>query len=175
MQATRAARRPLAGEYDAYYSLYVDQVPDGDIVELLRAQRDEIDAFLAVVPEEREEHRYAPGKWSLREVVGHTIDIEWIKTYRALRVGRGDATPLAGVEQDDLVAGTNHGSRRLADMRGEWSHLRAANLALFAGFDDEILARRGVASGCEFTTRALLYVIYGHARHHLRVLEERYL
>jgi len=168
-------RRPGRGEYADYYAGYIALVPDGDVVEVLRSQGDETAELFASIPAERWDYRYAPGKWTTREVIGHLIDTEWVFVYRALRFARGDGTPLPGMDQDEFMAGANFGARPLPGMADEYRHLRGAGTALFASFDEGILDRSGDASGCRFTVRALLYVIAGHERHHLDFLKERYL
>lgn len=172
---TRSAARPAAGDYAEFYAGYVDLVPDGDVLELLTTQRDSTIALLAAVPPELEAHRYAPGKWSLVEVVRHLVDTEWIFTYRALRFARGDATALPGMDQDQFALGAQVARLELGSILDEYRHLRTASTLLFSTFDDEVLEHRGEASGFEFSVRALLYVIAGHELHHLDVLRERYL
>jgi uncharacterized damage-inducible protein DinB len=167
--------RPAPDEYAAYYGKYVLLVPDGDLCDLLGRQVTETLALLRQVPEGRGTHRYAPGKWSLKEVLGHLCDTERIMSYRALRIARGDATPLPGFEQDDYVPAGRFDQRTLADLGVELSAIRQATVALFRHLDTEALARRGTASGNPFTPRALAYVIAGHERHHMAIVKERYL
>jgi hypothetical protein len=165
---------PESSEYHEYYQSYVSKVPEVDIVEVLKTEHAASVALLGGLPDALHEHRYAPGKWSVKEVIGHLVDTEWIFTYRALRFARGDTTPLPGVDQDVLIAGANFGSRSMANLVAEWKSLRAANTVLFASFGEEVLDRRGSASDCEFTVRALPYIIAGHERHHMGVLRDRY-
>ena len=167
--------RPDASEHLPYYGKYVDRVPDGDLLQTLRAQLDETLALVRGLPEERGGHRYAPGKWSIREVLSHVIDAERIFAYRALRIGRGDATPLASFDENAYAAAANADARTLVDLAEELEHVRLGNLALFRGLDDEALARRGTASGGEVSVRALAWIIAGHERHHVSLLRERYL
>jgi len=162
-------------EVSDYYRGYTDLVPGGDVVAQLRKQHEESQALLATISEERAEHRYEPGKWSVKEVVGHLTDTEWAFSYRAMRFARGDATELPGIDQDVLVAGADFAGRSLASLAEEWRELRAANTTLFESLGAAALDRRGVASGNEFTVRGLMYVIAGHELHHRRVLRERYL
>ena len=173
--STRTRTRPQPDETSKYFQLYTSQVPEGDIVQLLRAQIDESLALLGSISEERAEHRYQPDKWTIKEVVGHVTDIEWAFTYRVMRFARGDQTPLPGVDQDVLVPGADFSTRTLASLADEWRHLRAANTVLFDSLTDEALQRTGVASDSEFSVRGILYVIAGHELHHMRVLRERYL
>jgi uncharacterized damage-inducible protein DinB len=167
--------RPDASEHLPYYGKYVERVPDGDLLQTLRTQLDETLALVRGLPEERGGHRYAPGKWSIREVLSHVIDAERIFAYRALRIARGDATPLASFDENAYAAESNAAARTLADLAEELAHVRLGNLALFRGLDDEALARRGTASGGEVSVRALAWIIAGHERHHVALLRERYL
>jgi len=171
----RVRSRSLPEEAAEYFRQYTDLVPDGDIVTLLRAQLQESLALLSTVSEEKACERYAPGKWSLKEVLGHVIDMEWTFTYRAMRFARGDSTPLSDVDQDLLIAGAQFEDRSLSSMVLEFGQLRAADTTLFESLSDEALTRVGVASEREFTVRSLLYVIAGHELHHMQVLRERYL
>jgi D-serine deaminase-like pyridoxal phosphate-dependent protein len=167
--------RPDATEYAPFYAGYVAGVPDGDIVAVLRAGGEELASTLASIPESRGGFRYAEGKWSVREMIGHMIDAERIFAYRALRLARGDATPLPGFEQDDYVRTAGSEARTVADLAEELHAVRAATVRLFASLPDDAWTRRGVVNGREASVRALAYVTAGHAVHHLRVLRERYL
>lgn len=166
---------PLPGEYNEFYQGYIDQVPDGEIVDVLRSQQHRMKDLLSSVPESRIDYRYAEGKWSAKEVVGHVVDAEWIFTYRALRMARNDSTPLAGMDQNEVMEGANFDDRTLQSLMDEFDHLRSASIVLFSSFDEKIRSRSGTASGYSFTVRALMYIIAGHAEHHMRVLNERYL
>lgn len=171
--ATRA--RPDAVEYALFYAGYVSRVPAGDILELLRADGGELVTAVEAVPESRAGHRYAEGKWTVREVLGHMIDAERIFTYRALRIARGDRTPLPGFEENDYVRASGSDARTVVDLAEESRAVRDATVRLFASMPDEAWTRRGVASGCEVSVRALAFITAGHARHHLAILRERYL
>jgi hypothetical protein len=167
--------RPAPEEYAAYYGTYIAQVPDGDLCALLTAQLEETLTLVRAIPEVRGTYRYAPGKWSIKEVLGHVCDTERIMSYRALRIGRGDATPLPGFEQDDYVPEGAFDRRTLADLGEELSAIRRATLELFRHFDPAALARRGTTNGNPFTPRALAYVIAGHERHHVAIVKAKYL
>lgn len=168
--------RPAPDEYNPFYGGYIAAVPDtADLLALLAAQGADTVALLRALPESRGSHRYAPGKWSIKEVVGHVVDTERVMSYRALRVARADRTPLAGFEQDDWVRASNAERRRMADLLDELQLVRASTVALFRGMDDAAFTRRGVANAGEVTTRALAWIITGHERHHVRILRERYL
>ena len=171
---TALRARPDTSEYAPFYAGYVAAVPDGDPVTLLRDAGAELDAVLRGIPEGRGGFRYAEGKWSIREVLGHLIDAERIFTYRALRIARGDATPLPGFEENDYVRSAGSDHRTLADLADELRTVRDSSVRLFATLPDEAWPRRGVASGKDITVRALAWITVGHATHHLRVLRERY-
>lgn len=168
-------RRPTRAEYDDFYGGYVGLVPDGDIIDILGEQGAALRELIASIPVEKADHRYAPGKWTTREVVGHVIDAEWVFVSRALWFARAVPTPLPGMDQDEFMAGANFGDRTLARLADEHHSLRSAAIVLFESFDEDIMDRVGVASGCEFTVRAIPHIIAGHAFHHMGVLEERYL
>jgi hypothetical protein len=167
--------RPAADEYAPYYASYVDKVPDGDIISRLAAQRDEVEKLLEAIPPEKETYRYAEGKWSVREVVGHIIDAERVFAYRTLVFARGDRTPQPGFEQDDYVAASGYHAQPIADLVSEFIVHRNSYLWLVRAFGEDIWMRGGTANGVEFTVRSIPWIIAGHAAHHLDVLKERYL
>jgi uncharacterized damage-inducible protein DinB len=172
---TTVLARPEAGEYAPYYAGYISQVPEGDVVELLRAQIRETMELLGGILEERGGHRYAPGKWSIREVVGHMADVERIMAYRALRIARGDRTPLPGFDENAYVPAANFDARTLDSLAREYVTVRRATVAFLETLDAEAAARRGTVNNLEVTVRALAYIIAGHERHHVNILRERYL
>jgi transposase len=167
--------RPEAGEFAPYYGRYIDRVPDGDLLRTLQTQGDQVLALARSLPEERGGHRYAPDKWSIREVLGHIMDAERIFAYRALRIARGDATPLASFDENEYVPHGRFDQRTLADLAEEYEAVRRATLLLFRSMDGGALVRRGVASDNGVSTRALAWIIAGHEAHHLALLRERYL
>ena len=171
---TVSRSRPDATEYAPFYASYIAGVPDGDIVGVLRETGRELVAAIAAIPEAHGGFRYAPGKWSVREVVGHLIDAERIFGYRALRLGRGDATPLPGFEENDYVRSSGSDARTLRDLVDELRVVRDSTVRLFESLPAESWARRGLVNGREVSVRALAYITAGHARHHLGVLRERY-
>jgi hypothetical protein len=166
--------RPGRDEYGGYYHVYVGRVPDGDIVETLAAQLEAFGRLMRGVPEERGGYRYAEGKWSVKEVLGHLVDTERVLGYRALAFARGDETPLPGFDQNAYVAGAGFDGRSIADLVDEFGGLRRSHLALFRSLDDEVRMRRGTASRFSFTTRAVAWIIAGHLIHHAAVLREAY-
>lgn len=167
--------RPRADEYATYYGNYISKVPEGDLLALLATQIGDTLKLFRGIPEARGTHRYAPDKWSIKEVVGHLCDTERIMSYRALRIARADATPLPGFEQNDYVPMGGFDGRTLADLAEEFAAVREATLHLFRHLDPAALMRRGTASGNPFTPRALAYVIAGHERHHVGILKAKYL
>jgi hypothetical protein len=167
--------RPASNEYAPYYETYVSVAPQGDPLEGLVAQGDGLSATLQGLSGEAAGFRYAPDKWSIREVVGHLIDAERVFAYRALRFGRGDQTALPGFDQNEWAASTNADQRSLGDLLREFGAVRAATSTLFTGLPPTAWGAGGVASDNYVTVRALLYIILGHTEHHLRILRERYL
>ena len=170
-----ASLRPQPGEYTPYYDRYISLVPASDILAALEDQRRETLLLLCGRTETDGDLRYAPDKWSLKELLGHVNDTERIMSYRALRISRGDATPIEGYEQDDYVRNGPFARRPLADLIEDYIAVRRATVSLFRNLDEAAWSRRGVANKNEVTVRALAYIIAGHELHHRRVLEEKYL
>jgi len=165
--------RPESGEYAPYYERYVSLVPDGDILATLDRQSRDTVALLG--PHHADgDFRYAAGKWSMKEALGHVIDTERVFSYRGLRIARNDRTPLAGFEQDDYVKYGPFGQCTLAALLEEFTSVRQATLSLFRALDEAAWTRRGVASNNEVTVRALAYIIAGHELHHRRIFREKY-
>ena len=167
--------RPRVGEYAPSFADYVARIAeDEDIVAVLAGQLDQVLARLGRILEVRGDYRYAPEKWSIKEMVGHLCDTERVFAYRALRIGRGDSTPLPSFDDQAYVAEVRSGDRTLADLAAEWGDVRRATIALFRNLPAPAWQRRGIASDQPISVRALAYIIVGHVRHHLQVLEERY-
>jgi uncharacterized damage-inducible protein DinB len=169
-----AATRPAPGEYASYYETYISKVKGNDILGILEAQRLQVAQLFAAHSERDGNFRYAPDKWTVKEVLGHVSDTERIFTYRALRIARGDQTPLPGFEQDDYVRGGNFAERALADVAEEFGFVRAATIAFFKSLQKDVWQRRGVANKNEVSVRALAFIVAGHELHHRLILEERY-
>lgn len=167
--------KPAADEYASYYSKYTSLVPDGDIVTALAEQVETTLALLRTLTDEQGNSRYAPGKWSIKELIGHIIDAERIFAYRALRIARGDQTPLPGFEQDDYIPNANFDARQLADLAAEFETVRQSTLFLLRNLSEEAWLRRGVASDNPVSVRALAHIIAGHELHHMEILRSRYL
>jgi hypothetical protein len=169
-----AIPRPAATEYAPYYGRYIGKVPDGDLLQTLEDQARETQAVLAGLSEAKALHRYAPGKWSIKEMIGHVTDTERVFSYRALRFARADATVLPGFDENAWVPPGNFDARALKDLAAELGAVRRATIALFRGLDAAALARRGTASDNAVSVRALAWIIAGHERHHVALLHERY-
>jgi hypothetical protein len=166
---------PDRTEAAEYYFTYIDQVPSGDIRAILERQRSETVQLLQAIPEERSLYRYAPDKWSIREVVSHLNDTERLFVFRALWFARGFDTPLPSFDQNIAIGAARADERPLASHVGEFDAIRAASLAFFQELPDSAWTRLGRASGNPFTVRALAYITAGHVAHHVRILRERYL
>jgi hypothetical protein len=166
--------RPQAGEYAPYYDRYVSLVRGDDILNTLDQQRRDTMLLLSGRDEEDGDFRYAPDKWSAKEVLGHVCDTERVFAYRALRFARADATPVAGFEQDDYVRNGPFAQRPLADLVEDFIAVRRATLSLLRNLDEAAWPRRGIANKNEVSVRALAYIIAGHELHHRRILEEKY-
>ena len=165
---------PATAEYADYYHRYVSLVPEGDVVEHLVRQGDATHALLVGIGEERARFRYAPGKWSIKQLVGHISDGERLFGYRALAFARNDPGALPSMEQDDWMAAADFDARGFASLVEDYRRVRAATVSLFQGFTPEVGLRTGIASGNRFTVRALMWIVAGHELHHLAVLRERY-
>ena len=175
MTADFRSIRPGSDEYLEYYGTYIGRVPDGDIVETMKSQGKEMSAFLRAIPESRADFSYAPGKWTIRQIIGHLADAERVFAYRAMRFARADATLVPGFEEDDYVANGPFTRVSLSDLIDELEHLRAATILFFRALDAEAMSRRGTANAHEISVRAIAFIMPGHASHHVEVLRSRYL
>jgi uncharacterized damage-inducible protein DinB len=175
MEAKRAmVARPEPDEYAAHYEQYISLVPGNDILGALETQRLQMIQLFAARSERDGNFRYAPDKWTVKEVLGHVCDTERIFAYRAMRIARADKTPIEGFEQDDYVRNAAFNERHLAELAEEFAHVRGASVALLRGLARDAWLRRGVANKNEVTVRALAFIIAGHELHHRGILEERY-
>ncbi|HSJ16321.1 MAG TPA: DinB family protein [Longimicrobiales bacterium] len=168
-------QRPEAGEYHPFYAGYVARVPPGDILTILRDQIIDTRELLRRVSTAGADYAYAPGKWSVKEVVGHVADAERVFGYRALRFARGDDTPLSGFDETRYVPAGRFAERPLGQLVEELAAVRGATLALLNGLPDEAWSRSGLANGTPVTVRAIATIIAGHELHHRAILETRYL
>lgn len=166
--------RPAGNEFAEYYSRYIARVPDGDIVAILRSQNTETLTLLHGLSDTQAMFAYAPEKWNVKEVVGHLIDGERIFACRALRIARGDSTPLAGFDENAYAKIGGHAGRTIADLADEFEHVRIATLDLLTHLDEMAWLRQGTASGYGVSVRALAWIIAGHELHHRSILRERY-
>ncbi len=170
-----SAVRPAPGEYLDYYGRYIARVEEHEALAALERQGESMMSFLATLSEAQGTLRYAPGKWSVKQVIGHVSDTERIFAYRALRLARADDTPLAGFDENHYAVSGNFDRPSLAELVDQLGILRGSTLSLFRGFEDAAWTRRGEANGSPVTVRALAFIIAGHGHHHMGVLKERYL
>ena len=170
-----SATKPAKSEFLPYYERYIALVPDGDVISTLANQIGETLALLRGLPASSSTYRYAPGKWSVNELVGHMIDSERLFAGRALRFGRNDPTPIPGFEQDDYVRNSSFDAYPLSELASELEAVRQSTLFLFRHMDEEAWTRRGIANNAEVSVRALAYIIAGHELHHREILNTRYL
>ena len=168
-------QRPAESEYLSYYGRYISLVPEGDILAILARQNEATLALLRGLAESQGGYRYAPEKWSIKELVGHVSDAERIFADRALRFARHDQTPLPGFEENDYVKNGDFDHQSLEDLAAAFADVRRSTLSLFRLMSREATARRGKANNAEISVRALAYVIAGHELHHMNVLRTRYL
>jgi len=164
--------RPERNEYSDFHADYVARVPEGNVIEILEKQMKELQGFLETLSEEQAAEPTAPGKWSIKQVVGHLCDGERVLAYRAMRIARADRTPLAGYEQDDYVRESNANERSLTDLVAEHEAVRRATIALFKSMPEQAWLRRGTANNMEVTVRALAYITAGHERRHLEQVKK---
>jgi len=172
---TAREQKPHASEYLPYYGRYIALVPDGDVFLTLESQMRDSKSILTAIPAAVGSYRYAPGKWSVNELIGHVIDTERIFSVRALRFARGDTSPLPGFEQDDYVRNASFDSYPLAELIAELETVRRSTLFLFRHLTEDAWMRKGVASKAEISVRAVAYIIAGHELHHREILRSRYL
>ena len=167
--------RPERSEAAGYYFTYIDRIPQDDIVGVMEGQLDDVGRILASISEEKSRHRYAPEKWSIRQVLGHLNDAERAFAFRALWFGRDFHDPLPSFDQNISVNAARADEYAWASQVAEFRDIRRATVALFRNMPDEAWGRSGVASGNSVTVRALAYIIAGHVAHHVAILQERYL
>ncbi len=167
--------RPGANEYFEYYHGYISKVEGADLLTTLRQRRDLVADLYSSISEDRSRFRYAEGKWSIRELLGHLVDTERVFAFRSLSFARGDAGPIPGMDQDEFMRHANFDERDLEDILKEFLLVRESNISMFSSLPTDAWDRRGVASGYEFTVRALGYIIAGHEIHHTDILIARYI
>jgi hypothetical protein len=167
--------RPGPDEVAPYYLKYIDRVPGDDVVAVLAEQLEQAPGFWGAIGEEKSRHRYEPGKWSIREALGHINDTERVFQFRTFWFARGFEVPLPSFDQDVAAANTDADERTLASLLDEFLAIRRAGLALARALPPEAWMRRGTASGNPFTARAMAFTTAGHAAHHVAIVRERYL
>ncbi|HET8623795.1 MAG TPA: DinB family protein [Gemmatimonadales bacterium] len=168
------SNRPETGEFDPYYARYINRVPDGDITTILEQQIRTTAATLRSIPADKAKYRYADGKWSIGEVIGHLADAERVFSYRAMRIARADETPIEGFDENAYVPAGQFDRRSLTDLITDFEAVRHATVSLARGFPPEAWTRIGTANRKAISVRALLYIAAGHERDHLLTLRERY-
>lgn len=166
---------PASDEYAPFYARYIERVPAGDIVAILATQIEDTLTPLRSLPEEQAGFRYEPGKWSVRQVIGHISDAERVFAVRALHCARADPTPMPGFDENAWVAAGAFDDRPLASLLAELVAVRRATVALLAGIEQDAWLRRGTANGQEVSVRALAWIVAGHELHHRAILLDRYL
>jgi hypothetical protein len=166
-----AIARPEVGEYNPMFQRYVDRVQDADVLQAFEAQVDDVAKAFRGAPEQ---HRYAPGKWSVREVAGHILDTERVFGYRLLCLARAEKQNLPGFEENDYAAVSGHDNIPLADLVEQFVLARRSHVRMARNFDEAAWAREGLSNGKRMTVRAQSYIMIGHVRHHLAVLAEKY-
>jgi len=166
--------RPLEGEYNTFYAGYLALVTEADVLSVLAAQPEELQSLASVIPPYRETHRYAEGKWSIREVLGHVTDVERVFGYRALCISRLDETPLPGFDENAYVASSSYAETPLRGLADEFATLRAGNLAMLRRLETARWQQVGDANGTAVSVRALAFIMAGHFRHHVGILRNRY-
>ncbi len=168
-------RRPLPGEFAEGYAHYLGAAPEGDVLAHLEDQLAEVGALVIGLSEIQGLYRYAPGKWSLKDLLQHLSDVERIFTYRCLRIGRGDATPIEGFEEDDYAHAAQADIHSLGGLLADFRLAREGSLALFRSLPAAAWNHAGITNGRHITARCFPYLVLGHAAHHLDVIRERYL
>lgn len=166
--------RPEEREYDPYFSRYVSLVPEGNFFDLLGVQTHETKNFFESLSEETGNYRYATGKWSIKEVLGHIIDFERVFAYRAMCIARGEQQSLPAFDQDAYAAVAEYEAVPLSKVVQHFTALRVSTFLLLEQFSETAWARTGISNGKAITVRALGYIIAGHERYHMRVISERY-
>ncbi len=166
---------PASSEYVHYYSGYVGQVEKANIIHTLNAQMHELYTLINSVPGDKAFFSYEPGKWTLKEVIGHMIETERLFCYRAFSISRGEKQPLPSMDQDAYMADNHYNKRTLANLSNEYLAVRVSTIHLLSNMTKEMINQQGTASGYDVTVRALAFIIAGHERHHITMIKEKYL
>ncbi|QHE62520.1 DUF664 domain-containing protein [Rossellomorea vietnamensis] len=168
-------KKPEINEYPPYYKEYVNNVPDGELLQILDDQQKETKELLKDLSEETAEYQYAPGKWTIKEVIGHITDTERIMCYRLLSIARGEKGMLPGYTDDDYVKRGQFNRFSQSDLLHHQALVRQHTILLLSSLDEEAMRQRGNANGSEVTALAIAYIIAGHEIHHRRLIKDRYL
>jgi hypothetical protein len=168
-------QRPSQGDYLPYQEAYLNTVQGNNVMKVLEEQLKTVPEFLKSIPEDKGKYSYSEGKWTINEVIEHITDTERIFAYRALCIARGERKVLPGFDQDAYVKGANSDNKKLFDLIEDYRKVRESNLSLFKSFSEDVINKRGNINDYQITVNAILYIIAGHANHHLYVLKERYL
>ncbi|MBM7583472.1 putative damage-inducible protein DinB [Bacillus pakistanensis] len=168
-------KRPEKDEYAEYYSTYVNLIPEGDIIHILKQQIEDTKELLSDISEEQESFRYAPGKWSLKEVIGHMADTERIMAWRLLCIARGETESLPGFDENSYVENASFDLQSMNELLENLYAVRLSTLHLLKGLREEKWLRRGMANGTAVSVRGLVSIIAGHDLHHIKIIKERYL
>ena len=166
--------RPKPDEYPKFYSGYIQLVPDTDILTYLNEQINKLKSLSDSWKDKDTGYRYAPGKWSVKQIIGHVCDTERVFAYRAMCFSRNERASLPGFDQDEYVAESNFDAVPFDDLVDELISLRESNLRMFDNFNDEVWSKSGIANEKEMTIRSILYILAGHLEHHLNIIQERY-
>ena len=166
---------PASSEYVHFYSTYVGNVEKKNIINTLNTQMHELYTLINTVPADKAFFAYAPGKWTIKEIIGHMIETERVFSFRALAISRGDEGELPNMDQDAYIKGNNYNSRTLANLSNEYLAVRVSTLHLLTNMSKEMIAKTGNIAGNTITVRALAFIIAGHERHHINILREKYL
>lgn len=167
--------RPAKTDYAEYYQKYIDLIESEDIIQVLSSLNEEASDIFNSFPQSKGDYAYAKDKWTVKEVVGHMMDTDRIFAYRAMAIARGEKQPLPSFDQDEYVRNGKFNLRELSDLTYEYRLLRESNLLLFKGLNHSVYSKRGIAAGNEVTVLALMWMIAGHQKHHLKILKEKYL
>ena len=168
-------KRPAKEEYAAYYKGYIDSVPQGDLLEIMDKQNTQFCEFFAHVNEEKAAYRYAKGKWTLKEVLGHIIDLELVFLYRAICISRKESQDLPGFEQEDYIKNSNYSKMTLNELVEQFYLVRKSSVAMFKSFSPKMWALSGIANNHRVSVRALAYIMTGHVIHHMKIINSKYL
>ena len=166
--------KPSNEEFPSYFDKYIDLVPEGSLEDTLIKQLKDTTAFLSNISETQANYRYATGKWTIKEVIGHITDTERIMSYRLLRIARGDQSPLAGYDDESYVKEAAFHSCSLPDLLKDFSAVRQSTVSLVRSLPEDVWSRKGITNNSEISVRALAYIIAGHELHHVKIIKDKY-